>query len=162
AGGDYRLPAPLFGRGFAATGPYPSFFVHIAMVSSSASASLALLLLSPLFLFVLLAIRLGTGGPTFSVERAYRCNNQPISVLRFRTRDHGSVNAFGPLLTRSGLDQLPMLISVLRGELSIVGPHRYVLPPLRIYDQVSPAFSNAPFLPGLVSFELPLPAGGEI
>jgi lipopolysaccharide/colanic/teichoic acid biosynthesis glycosyltransferase len=54
-----------------------------------------------------------------------------------------------------------MLISVLRGEMSIVGPHRYILPPLRIYDQVSPAFLNAPLLPGLVSFELPLPAGGE-
>jgi lipopolysaccharide/colanic/teichoic acid biosynthesis glycosyltransferase len=49
-----------------------------------------------------------------------------------------------------------MLISVLRGEMSIVGPHRYVLPPLRVYDQASRSF-----LPGLVSFELPLPAGGE-
>ena len=124
-------------------------------------STIALLLLSPLFLLVVLAIRLGTGGPIFSVEQAYRCNNRPIRVLRFRTRNHGPVNAFGPFLTRSGLDQLPMLISVLRGEMSIVGPHRYILPPLRIYDQVSPAFLNAPFLPGLVSFELPLPAGGE-
>ena len=133
----------------------------VKRVFDVAISTLALLLLSPLFLFVLLTIRLGTGGPIFSVERAYRCNNQPIRVLRFRTRNQGSVNAFGPFLTRSGLDQLPMLISVLRGEMSIVGPHRYVLPPLRIYDQVSPAFLNAPFLPGLVSFELPLPAGGE-
>ena len=126
-----------------------------------AISTIALLLLSPLFLLVLLAIRLGTGGPIFSIERAYRCNNQPISVLRFRIGNHCSVNAFEPFLTRSGLDQLPMLISVLRGEMSIVGPHRYVLPPLRIYDRGSPAFLNAPFLPGLVSFELPLPAGGE-
>jgi lipopolysaccharide/colanic/teichoic acid biosynthesis glycosyltransferase len=133
----------------------------VKRVFDVAVATIALLLLSPLFLFVLLAIRLGTGGPIFSVERAYRCNNQPIRVLRFRTRNHSSVNAFGPFLSRSGLDQLPMLISVLRGEMSIVGPHCYVLPPLRIYDQVSPAFLNAPFLPGLVSFELPLPAGGE-
>ena len=125
-----------------------------------AVSTIALLLLSPLFLLVL-ATRLGTGGPIFSVERAYRCNNEPIRVRRFRTRNHGSVNAFGPFLTRTGLDQLPMLISVLRGEMSIVGPHRYVLPPLRIYDQVSPAFLNAPVLPGLISFELPLPAGGE-
>jgi lipopolysaccharide/colanic/teichoic acid biosynthesis glycosyltransferase len=54
-----------------------------------------------------------------------------------------------------------MLISVLRGEMSIVGPHRYVVPPLRIYDQVSPAFLNAPFLPGLVCLELPLPERGK-
>ena len=59
----------------------------------------------------------------------------------------------------SGLDQLPMLIGVLRGEMSIVGPHSYVAPPLCTYDHVSPAFLNAPFLPGLVSFELPLPSG---
>jgi polysaccharide biosynthesis protein PslA len=133
----------------------------VKRVFDVAISTIALLLLSPLFLLVLLAIRLGTGGPIFSVERAHRCNNQPISVLRFRTGNHGTVNAFGSFLTRSGLDQLPMLISVLRGELSIVGPHRYVLPPLRTNDRVSPAFLNAPFLPGLVSFELPLPAGGE-
>ena len=85
----------------------------------------------------------------------------PIRVRRFRTRNHGSVNAFGPFLIGSGLDQLPMLISVLRGEMSIVGSHRYVLPPLRSYDQVSPAFLNAPFLPGLVCLELPLTERGE-
>jgi lipopolysaccharide/colanic/teichoic acid biosynthesis glycosyltransferase len=126
-----------------------------------AVSTIALLLLSPLFLLVMMAIRLGTGGPIFSVERTYRCNNQPIRTLRFRTRNRGSVDAFEPFLTHSGLDQLPMLISVLRGEMSIVGPHRYVLPPLRIYDRMSPAFVNAPFLPGLVSFELPVPADGE-
>jgi lipopolysaccharide/colanic/teichoic acid biosynthesis glycosyltransferase len=131
----------------------------VKRVFDVAVSTLALLLLSPLFLFVLLYIRIGTGGPIFSVERAYRCNNQPIRVLRFRTRNHGSVNAFGPFLIGSGLDQLPMLIGILRGEMSIVGPHRYALPPLRSYDRVSPAFLNAPFLPGLVSFELPLPAG---
>jgi polysaccharide biosynthesis protein PslA len=134
----------------------------IKRVFDVAVSTIALLLLLLVFLLVLLAIRLWTGGPIFSVKRAYRCNNQPIHVLRFQTRNHGSVNAFGPFLTRSGLDQLPMLISVLRGDMSVVGPHRYVQPPLRIYDQVSPAFLNAPFLPGLVSFELPLPTAGEL
>jgi lipopolysaccharide/colanic/teichoic acid biosynthesis glycosyltransferase len=133
----------------------------VKRVFDVAVSTIALLLLSPLFLLVLMAIRLGTGGPIFSVERAYRCNNQPIHTLRFRTRNHSSVNAFEPFLTHSGLDQLPMLISVSRGEMSIVGPHRYVLPPLRIYDQMSPAFMNAPFLPGLISLELPVPSDGE-
>ena len=133
----------------------------VKRVFDVAVSTMALLLLSPLFLLVLIAIRLKSGGPIFSVERAYRCNNQPIHILRFRTRNHRSANGFEPFLTHSGLDQLPMLISVLRGEMSIVGPHRYVLPPLRIYDQMSPTFLNAPFLPGLVSFELPVPADGE-
>ena len=131
----------------------------VKRVFDVAISTLALLLLSPLFLFVLLTIRLGTGGPIFSVERAYRYNNQPIRVLRFRTRNHGSVNAFGPFLTRSGLDQLPMLISVLRGEMSIVGPHRYVLPPRHADDPVAPALVDAPFLPGLVNFHKLTPGG---
>jgi lipopolysaccharide/colanic/teichoic acid biosynthesis glycosyltransferase len=123
----------------------------VKRVFDVAVSTIALLLLSLLFLLVLMTIRLRTGGPIFSVERAYRCNNRPIHILRFRTGKHGSVNAFGPFLSRSSLDQLPMLISVLRGEMSIVGPHRYA--PLRIYDQVLPAFLNAPFLPGLVNFD---------
>src|SRR6516165_2043035 len=97
----------------------------VKRVFDVAVSTMALLLLSPLFLLVLIAIRLKSGGPIFSVERAYRCNNQPIHILRFRTRNHRSANCFEPLLTHSGLDQLPMLISVLRGEMSIVGPHRY-------------------------------------
>ena len=104
----------------------------------------------PLFLLVLLAISLATRGPILVVEHAYSCSSQPIRNLRFRTRDHG----FGPFLTRSGLDQFPMLISVLRGDMSIVGPHRYVLPPQPADDQAPPALVNAPFLPDLVSFEL--------
>ena len=131
----------------------------VKRVFDVAVSTMALLLLSPLFLLVLIAIRLKSGGPIFSVERAYRCNNQPIHILRFRTGNHRSANGFEPFLTHSGLDQLPMLISVLRGEMSIVGPHRYA--PLRIYDQMSPTFLNAPFLPGLVSFELPVPADGK-
>ena len=55
----------------------------VKRVFDVAISALALLLLSPLFLFVLLTIRLGTGGPIFSVEQAYRCNNQPIRVLGF-------------------------------------------------------------------------------
>ena len=119
-----------------------------------AVSTIVLFLFSPLFLLVLLTIRLGTGGPIFSVEHAYSCTSQPIRVLRFRIRDHG----LRPFLTRSGLDQLPMLINVLRGEMSIVGPHRYVLPPRHADDPVAPALVDAPFLPGLVNFNI---LGGE-
>jgi hypothetical protein len=97
---------------------------------------------------------LGPADQYFSVEHAYSCTSQPIRVLRFRIRDHG----LRPFLTRSGLDQLPMLISVLRGEMSIVGPHRYVLPPQHADDPVAPALVDAPFLPGLVNFNI---LGGE-
>jgi sugar transferase len=50
-------------------------------------------------------------------------------------------------------DQLPMLINVLRGEMSIVGTNFYALPPPQLFDQHSPALLDGPFKPGLVSFE---------
>ena len=69
----------------------------------------------------------------------------------------GSAGAIvGRMLTRSGVDQLPMLFTVLRGDLSIVGPHCQVdvLPSLVPDVFVNPLYDSA-FRPGLISLELP-------
>ena len=84
------------------------------------SASI-LVALSPLFLLTALAIKLETNGPIFSVTHENCYNHRSIQILRFRTAEHRGL--VGRSLTRSGLDQLPMLFNVLRGDLSIVGPH---------------------------------------
>ena len=52
-----------------------------------------------------------------------------------------------------------MLINVLRGEMSIVGPHAYVLPPPQLNDQIAPRSLKGPLRPGLVSPEGPPPSG---
>jgi len=62
----------------------------------------------------------------------------------------------GRFLTRSGLDQLPVLINVLRGEMSIIGPHCHiVLPSMPLSDQLSLALLKTPLKPGLFNFEGP-------
>jgi lipopolysaccharide/colanic/teichoic acid biosynthesis glycosyltransferase len=126
-----------------------------------AISTIVLLVLSPLFLLVSLAVKLETGGPIFSVKHVYCYNNQHLRLLRFRSRGQGFVSAFGRVLIRSGLDQLPMLINVLRGEMSIVGSHFYVLPPPQPYDQLPSALLHGPLKPGLVSFKGPH-AGPEL
>lgn len=97
-------------------------------------ATLALLLLSPLLLVAALAVRLDSPGPVFYRQQRVGRGGVPFSIHKFRTMCHG---AGGPLLTvgddpritrvgaflrRTRIDELPQLINVLRGEMSLVGP----------------------------------------
>ena len=133
----------------------------VKRVFDIAVSTVVLLVLSPLFLLACLAIKLESEGPIFSVKHLYCYNNQHVRVLRFRSRSHCDVTIGGRFLIRTGLDQLPMLINVLRGEMSIVGPHAYVLPPPQLNDQIAPASLRGPLRPGLISLEGP-PTGGEL
>jgi lipopolysaccharide/colanic/teichoic acid biosynthesis glycosyltransferase len=118
-----------------------------------AVSAIVLLVLSPLFLLASLVLKLETRGPIFSVKHVYCYNNQHVRLLRFRS--HRSASAFGRVLARCGLDQLPTLINVLRGEMSIVGAHFYVLPPAQLYDRLHSAPLDAPLKPGLIGFKGP-------
>jgi lipopolysaccharide/colanic/teichoic acid biosynthesis glycosyltransferase len=135
----------------------------VKRVFDIAVSAIALFVLSPVFLLASLAIRLDTRGPIFSVKHVYCYNDQRIQVLRFRSRNHGDVTACGRFLIRTGLDQLPMLINVLSGEMSIVGLHCHLLPPPRLNDQLELSFVTRSFRAGLVSLKDPQAvADGEL
>jgi exopolysaccharide biosynthesis polyprenyl glycosylphosphotransferase len=106
-----------------------------------------LILLAPLMLVIAIAIRLDSRGPAlFTQWRAGR-NGRPFKILKFRTMCHDAqeridevisierldepmyklrqdprVTKVGRLLRRTSLDELPQLINVLRGDMSLVGP----------------------------------------
>ena len=108
------------------------------------AAAAGLLLLSPVFAVVAVLIRLSSPGPVFFRGERTGRHGRPFRIVKFRTmrQDAAKVGAgitaahdprvtgVGQLLRRTKLDELPQLINVLRGEMSLVGPRpedpRYV------------------------------------
>jgi lipopolysaccharide/colanic/teichoic acid biosynthesis glycosyltransferase len=101
-----------------------------------AFASLALVVAAPLMLLIAIAIRATSHGPVLFRQWRSGLNGQPFQLLKFRTMQMMAAES-GPGITRAGdvritrvgqwlrkwkLDELPQLINVLRGEMSMVGP----------------------------------------
>ena len=98
-------------------------------------------LLMPVFALVAIAIKLDSRGPVFFVQRRYGFNQHTFRILKFRsmtvaeddrtlrsaTRHDPRVTRIGRILRRTSLDELPQLLNVLRGEMSLVGPRPHAL-----------------------------------
>jgi lipopolysaccharide/colanic/teichoic acid biosynthesis glycosyltransferase len=101
------------------------------------AASLGLLLSGPVMLAAMLAIRLESPGPVLYRQRRIGLNGEPFEMLKLRTMVDGAehvgaglridagderITRVGALLRRASLDELPNLLNVLRGEMSVIGP----------------------------------------
>lgn len=106
-----------------------------------AFAAVALVMLSPLLLLVALAIKLDSTGPVFFRQRRYGRNNGVFRIFKFRTmtvtedgervvqaeRNDPRVTRVGRILRATSIDEIPQLINVLLGQMSIVGPRPHAL-----------------------------------
>ena len=94
----------------------------------------ALVLLVPVLAAVWIAVRVVMGRPVFFSDMRAGKDGRPIRILKFRSMrqavdadgrplpDAERLGAFGRSLRRSSLDELPQLVSVLVGDMSVVGP----------------------------------------
>jgi Undecaprenyl-phosphate glucose phosphotransferase len=108
---------------------------------------LALALLSPLFAITALLIRLGSRGPALFRQKRYGLNQEPFRIFKFRTmrtmddgavvrqatRSDSRVTRIGAHLRRLSIDELPQLLNVLIGDMSIVGPRPHALAHDQLY-----------------------------
>jgi O-antigen biosynthesis protein WbqP len=97
-------------------------------------AGIALLALAPLLLLIAAAIRLEDGGPALFVQQRVGRGGLPFRLFKFRSMPVGTASVpsaeaaalpltrVGRAIRRTNLDELPQLLNVLSGDMSLVGP----------------------------------------
>jgi lipopolysaccharide/colanic/teichoic acid biosynthesis glycosyltransferase len=116
-------------------------------------ASALLFVLSPVFLLCAIAVRRSSPGPIFFRQRRLGLHGRPFYLLKFRSMmdnapdlrnpdgsaytggDDPRVTKIGRFLRQSSLDELPQLLNVLRGEMSLVGPRPDQEDQFRFYSE---------------------------
>ena len=104
-------------------------------------SSVILLLLLPLLAIVAVAVKWSSAGPIIFKQRRYGLDGREIAVYKFRTmkvsedgteirqatKSDDRITPIGAILRRSSLDELPQLINVLQGRMSLVGPRPHAV-----------------------------------
>lgn len=122
--------------------PTDSGKAFVKRVQDLVIGSVALLAAAPVMAFIALAIRLDSPGPILFRQRRHGFNNEEIVVWKFRSMriettdatasrqvsvDDDRVTRVGKIIRRTSLDELPQILNVLKGEMSLVGPRPHAI-----------------------------------
>lgn len=133
--------APTLARSRPAVPPRPGAGPVVKRAVDVVGAALGLVLLLPLLLVIAVLIKGDSPGPVLFRQSRIGLGNRPFRVWKFRTmtccengsvvrqarRDDPRVTRIGRLLRRTSLDELPQLVNVLLGSMSLVGPRPHAV-----------------------------------
>lgn len=124
-----------------------------------------LLFFLPLWMIVAVSIKLTSKGPVFFIQERPGYHKRTIKVYKFRTMytgsekmvkgqevglDDGRITSVGRFLRRSKIDEIPQLLNVIRGEMSLIGPRPERMDSLNDYDEeISKRLNMLPGMTGL-------------
>lgn len=107
---------------------------------------IALILLSPVFLIVALKVRKNLGSPIFFLQERPGKNGKLFKMIKFRSMkdafdakgnplpDDQRITPFGQKLRSTSLDEMPQLVNVLKGDMSVVGPRPMLKEFMELYS----------------------------
>lgn len=151
-------------------------YIKIKRVIDVILASVALILLSPLFAIIAIAIKIDSKGPVFFAHKRIGKNGKIIKLYKFRSmvinaeeliksftpeqmREYKEnykltndprITKVGKFLRKTSLDELPQLINIINGDLSIIGPRPLVADELEKYGVNKDKFLSV--TPGLTGY----------
>jgi O-antigen biosynthesis protein WbqP len=110
---------------------YKKFLKRLIDITASLGV---LLLLSWILLVIAIIIKLQDGGPVFFIQKRVGKNRLNFNILKFRSMPVNTVHVsseqvhlikitpFGKFIRRTNIDELPQLINILKGDMSLIGP----------------------------------------
>lgn len=122
----------------------------------------ALILLSPFMLIIYLLVKINLGSPVFFLQERVGKDNKIFKMIKFRTMknstdkdgnllsDNERLTKFGSFLRSFSIDELPELINILKGDMSLVGPRALLVQYLEHYN--SEQIRRHDVLPGLTGW----------
>lgn len=122
----------------------------------------ALIVLSPIFLVVGILIAIKLGRPVFFIQKRVGKNNKVFNMIKFRTMkdikdkngnllsDKERLTTFGEKLRSLSIDELPELINILKGDMSLIGPRPLLVEYLPLYSKEQ--LRRHDVLPGLTGW----------
>lgn len=144
------------------SGPESSWQAVIKQFIDLIGAMILLVLTAPFFLFAALAIKFTAPGPIFFKQKRSGLNGQPFTMYKFRSMETNAeqrqheiasmnemsgpvfkvtndprITPIGNILRKLSIDELPQLLNVLRGEMSLVGPRPLPVDEVKRFDDLA-------------------------
>lgn len=124
---------------------YKNFFKRIIDFSASL---IGMILLSPIFLFVMIGLFFANQGKPFFFQSRPGKNERIFKIVKFKTMndkkdqsgnllpDAERLTKIGSFVRKTSLDEIPQLINVLKGDMSLIGPRPLLIQYLPLYNEV--------------------------